>query len=96
MKRFVIEFVSGAWDGNRLDSESEDREERGLAHALYFKTADGQIGQEIDVECEQTRHFAESHGWSLADDFGRPLQPHYQIIDRRDEAERIVILAKQH
>ena len=42
------------------------------------------------------QEFAQSHGWSLADDFGRPLHPHYQIIDRRDEAERIVILAKQH
>jgi hypothetical protein len=96
MKRFVIEFVSGAWDGNLLDSESDDREERGLAHALYFKTSDGQIGQDIDVECDQTRKFVEGRGWPLADDFGRPLRPHYQIIDRRDEAERIVIVAKQH
>jgi len=96
MKRFVFEFIHGAWDGNTLDSESEDREERGLAHALFFKTSDGQIGQEIDTECDQTLKFAQSHGWSLADDFGRAVHPHYQIIDRRDEAERIVILAKQH
>ncbi len=86
MKRFVLEFLGGDWDGRCLDSQSTDHDEVVLAQVLYFKTQDGTIGKGFSELTEKAIAFAQKRGWM---EDGSPSKGHdYRVIERRDEGDR--------
>lgn len=95
MKRVVLEFYGGCWEGHTLDSGSSDPDERKLAHSLFFKTGDGAIGLGFKELSAQARDFARKQGWPEPDEFPGAGQS-YQIVEKIDEAERIVVKLHHH
>ncbi|NUQ63417.1 MAG: hypothetical protein HUU20_13140 [Pirellulales bacterium] len=86
MKRFVLEFIGGDWDGRQLDSESTDHDEKLLSQVYYFKTQDGTVGKGFNQFSEQALAFAQKRGWMEPD---APSKGHdYKVIERRDEGDR--------
>jgi hypothetical protein len=47
MKRVILEFIGGAWDGMNLCNDSPDPIEIELAVRTYFATDDGEIGETV-------------------------------------------------
>ncbi len=95
MKRVVLEFYGGCWEGHSLDSGSDDPDERKLAHGLYFKTGDGAIGQAIKELTPQARQFSQKQGWTEVG-AGPSAGESYQVVERVDEAERIIVKLRHH
>ncbi len=92
MKRFVLEFLGGDWDGRLLDSQSDDHEEVVLSQVYYFLTQDGTIGKGFNQYSEQALAFAHKRGWMAPDG---PSKGHdYKVIERRDEGDRTRIRLK--
>jgi len=96
MKRVVLEFFGGCWDGHSLDSGSSDPEERKMAHGCFFKTADGTIGHGIKELSPQAHEFARKHGWEDPDEPGYDPGEDYQVVGKSDEAERMVVKLRHH
>jgi hypothetical protein len=96
MKRVVLEFFGGCWNGRSLDSGSSDAEERKLAHGYYFKTEDGTIGHGIKELSPQAHDFARKHGWEDSDEPGYESGENYQVVEKVDEAERMVVKFRHH
>lgn len=86
MKRFVLEFLGGDWDGKCLDSQSADHEEVVLAQVFYFKTQDGTVGKGFNQFTDQAIQFACKRGWMEPN--GASKGHDYKIIERRDEGDR--------
>ena len=96
MKRVILEFFGGCWDGHSLNSESSDPEERKLAHGYYFRTADGTIGHGIEALSPQAHQFAQKHGWETPNEPGYDAGEDYQVVHKVDEAERTVVKLRHH
>ena len=94
MRRFVLEFLGGTWDGKMLDSQSPDREEVRLAQGYFWMTDDGTVGKGIDGLSEQAREFAENHGWTPSHEPGADTSHSYEVIERREEGERLLVRLK--
>ncbi len=90
MKRVVIEFFGGCWDGRALDSGSEDSDERKLAHSCYFKTGDGTIGEKIAALPPLAEDFAARRQWTAPEGVNGG-ESSYHVVEKVDEAERIVV-----
>ncbi len=96
MKRVVLEFFGGCWNGHTLDSGSADPEEKKLAHGFYFKTEDGTIGHGIKELPPKAHQFAEKQGWEPCDEPGFDSGDDYQVVEKVDEAERTVVKLRHH
>ena len=94
MRRFVLEFLGGDWDGKMLDSQSSDREEVKLAQGYFWMTGDGTIGKRIDELSEQAKKFAEGHDWKPSEEPGADNSHTYEVIERREEGERLLVRLK--
>lgn len=96
MKRVVIEFFGGCWDGRSLDTGSSDPQERKLAHGCYFKTEDGTIGRGLEGLSPQAHEFGLGHGWEDPEQPGYDPGEDYQVVEKVDEAERMVVKLRHH
>jgi hypothetical protein len=54
MRRIILEFIGGAWDGMNLANDSPDRIEVELAVRTYCGTRNGEVGQKATMPSNYT------------------------------------------
>jgi hypothetical protein len=94
MKRIVLEFAGGPWDGKALRTDSRDREEVWLAAACYELSHHGAIGGQYDGPSGDAASFARRHGWPAAAESRRRGGHRYLVKERRETEEELVVTFK--
>jgi hypothetical protein len=95
VKRIILQFVGGYWDGKSLSSDSADQEEALLATACYEMSHRGAIGQECVGLSDDAVTFARIHGWAAAKE-GTLYGTHRYLVTERRETEREIVVTLSH
>ena len=94
MKRIILEFIGGYWDGKTLDTASSDPDEASLASGYYLMTHEGTIGKGFEGVSEEAVAYAHKHGWEAAKDVGFRWGHVYRVIERLEEGDEILVRLK--
>jgi len=95
MKRIVLGFAGGPWDGRTLRTDSADGEEMLLATACYETSHHGAIGEECVGLLADEETFARRHAWPGATE-GVMREDHHYVVSERCETETEIIIRFKH
>lgn len=95
MKRIVLRFVGGDWDGRSIRSDSPEQEEVFLATGYYEMSHHGLVGSECVGLSDDAVAFAKHHGWDAAKNLNAAGEHRYRVCERR-ETETAIIVTLRH
>ncbi len=88
IKRLILQFEGGEWDGRRLDSQSADTHEALLAVAYYCVTDQGSVGKACDAR-PTAQWFQPGASDPAGSGVSRNCQ--YRVVQRLEDEERVVV-----
>jgi hypothetical protein len=91
MKRMLLQFIGGYWDGKTLDTASSDPTETWLAGAYYWLTNEATVGTTFQGLSRATRDFFEKHSWRFPKEMGRTGTHVFRVTERIEEHGQIVV-----
>lgn len=91
MRRIILRFNGGYWDGRKLCSDASDQEESLFATACYEMTHHGSIGEQCPGLSDDAVTFARIHGWQGPQDATMYGDHSYMVTERHETKDEIII-----
>jgi len=86
VRKIILEFVGGSWDGKNLSNDRADPFEARLAVRKYLATENGEIGRTVVMLTERAGEY-----FCLADDCVGCGRQTYRVTNRLEVGDEVLV-----